>query len=156
MAKLNISQAAKLYGKDWKTVKRHIEKGTLSQGNDGLIDMAELVRAYGEPVATTSPTPEEDNRATPENASPEIKELFGQQIRLLERQVEDLREERDKLLGIVEKQTLMLEYHREKDEPPEAIPPQKSDRWLTWTLGGLTLIVSVVAVVAIAWLVQHS
>jgi len=92
MAKLNISQAAKLYGKDWKTVKRHISKGMLTQEDSGLVDMSELIRAYGEPKNSASPTPENDNKAMPDHDSPKIEELFGQQIRTLEGQVEDLRE----------------------------------------------------------------
>jgi len=105
MAKLNISQAAKLYGKDWKTIKRHISKGTLAQEDSGLVDMAELVRAYGEPKNNASPIPKNDNKAMPDYTSPKIEALIGQQIKTLERQVEDLREERNRLLGIVEKQT---------------------------------------------------
>jgi len=123
MAKLNISQAAKLYGKDWKTIKRHIRKGTLTQEDNGLIDMAELVRAYGEPKNNASPIPKNDNKVMPDHTSPKIEALVGQQIKTLERQVEDLREERNRLLGIVEKQTYLLEDKRTQ-QPKNSIPPQ--------------------------------
>lgn len=50
---LTIPQVAKLYGKHRSTVHRHIEAGRLSCGfrGDGtrVVDMAELVRCYGEP-----------------------------------------------------------------------------------------------------------
>ena len=51
---LTIPQSAKLYGKHRSTVHRHIESGRLSctLRGDGVrvIDMAELVRCYGEPA----------------------------------------------------------------------------------------------------------
>ena len=50
---LTIPQVAKLYGKHRSTIHRHIEAGRLSCGfrGDGtrVVDMAELVRCYGEP-----------------------------------------------------------------------------------------------------------
>ena len=59
---------------------------------------------------------------------PEIRELFGQQIRLLEEQVKDLREERDKLLGIVGKQTLLIEDKREKAEENPPVASESEDK----------------------------
>lgn len=48
-----ITEAAKLYGKQRKTLYRHIDSGRLSAGvrGDGkrVIDLAELIRCYGEP-----------------------------------------------------------------------------------------------------------
>lgn len=50
---LTIPKAAKLYGKHRSTIHRHIESGRLSCGfrGDGtrVIEMAELIRCYGEP-----------------------------------------------------------------------------------------------------------
>lgn len=51
--KLNLSQAARLYGKQRKTLYRHIESGRLSSTIQGdgrqVVDMSELIRCYGEP-----------------------------------------------------------------------------------------------------------
>ncbi|MGO2383076.1 helix-turn-helix domain-containing protein [Vreelandella zhanjiangensis] len=48
-----ITEAAKIYGKQRKTLYRHIDSGRLSAGvrGDGkrVIDLAELIRCYGEP-----------------------------------------------------------------------------------------------------------
>lgn len=52
MAKLNLSQAAKVTGKNRTTIWRHINSGKLSAGRDrdGLpfVDTSELIRVYGE------------------------------------------------------------------------------------------------------------
>jgi hypothetical protein len=58
MAKLNLSQAAKVTGKNRTTIWRHIHSGKLSieRDRDGLpfVDTSELIRVYGElePIAT--------------------------------------------------------------------------------------------------------
>lgn len=48
-----ITEAAKLYGKQRKTLYRHLDAGRLSCGvrGDGkrVIDLSELIRCYGEP-----------------------------------------------------------------------------------------------------------
>jgi len=58
MAKLTLIEAARLYNKSRSTLYRHARKGKLSAekrtrgGVDvNVVDMAELVRAYGEPPA---------------------------------------------------------------------------------------------------------
>lgn len=58
MAKVNLSQAAKLTGKNRTTIWRHVHSGKLSieRDRDGLpfVDTSELIRVYGElePIAT--------------------------------------------------------------------------------------------------------
>lgn len=53
MPEFNLSQAARLYGKSRMTLHRHCDSGRLSSrlSDDGqrLIDLSELIRAYGEP-----------------------------------------------------------------------------------------------------------
>jgi hypothetical protein len=64
-----ITEAAKLYGKQRKTLYRHIDAGRLSAGvrGDGkrVIDLTELIRCYGEPpgkmpVSDTESTRDDD------------------------------------------------------------------------------------------------
>ena len=51
--KLKISQAAALYQKSRNTLYQAIQKGILSKDQDGLLDLSELIRVYGE--SKTSP-----------------------------------------------------------------------------------------------------
>jgi predicted site-specific integrase-resolvase len=121
MAKMNISQAAKAVGKDRRTLQRHIKQGKLSCGveNNGsrLIDTSELIRVYG----SISEHVAQDASRQGGQKSQHAAAIFEQKIRDLEQQVEDLRQdkqdwkqERNTLLGIVEKQTLLLEDRRER------------------------------------------
>ena len=69
MAKVNLSQAAKLTGKNRTTIWRHIHSGKLSieRDRDGLpfVDTSELIRVYGElePIATGE-APKKPHQAT--------------------------------------------------------------------------------------------
>jgi hypothetical protein len=71
MAKVNLSQAAKLTGKNRTTIWRHIDSGKLSieRDRDGLpfVDTSELIRVYGElvPIATVS-SKKKSHQATPD------------------------------------------------------------------------------------------
>ena len=62
MAKVNLSKAAKLVGKNRTTIWRHIKIGKLSseKNRDGLpmVDTSELIRVYGEmrEIATSKKT----------------------------------------------------------------------------------------------------
>jgi len=58
MAKLTLIKAAKVYGKSRTTLYRHVRNGKLSAEKRAhgdkdvyVVDLAELVRAYGEPPA---------------------------------------------------------------------------------------------------------
>lgn len=139
MAKLNISQAAKLFGVHRSTVQRHIKEGKLSSESqeDGqkLIDMSELVRVYGEPKnPATSATVSHDD-AMLQNATPNptgatpATGVLEQKVEMLEQQlgmvVEDkdyLRKENHRLLEIIEQQTRLLPAP--KTEEPVQRPQQ--------------------------------
>lgn len=59
MAKVNLSQASKLAGKNRTTIWRHIKAGKLSSERDyegnPLIDTSELIRVYGKIKTTATP-----------------------------------------------------------------------------------------------------
>ncbi len=66
-----ITEAAKLYGKQRKTLYRHIDSGRLSAGvrGDGkrVIDLSELIRCYGEPPGKLPATDTKKTRETPQD-----------------------------------------------------------------------------------------
>ncbi len=59
MAKVNLTKAAKMVGKNRTTIWRHIRAGVLSseKGADGLptVDTSELIRAYGNITLDATP-----------------------------------------------------------------------------------------------------
>ena len=180
MTKLNISQAAKTFSKDRKTIQNHIRQGKLSCEVDSnghkLIDFAELIRVYGEPKNNSSLSPVRKSREvfphSPPISSPIFEEkikLFGEQIEtLLEDKKElkqQLREEREnyhkererlylekeKLLGIIERQTLILEDKREKSPIQPTTDPQISPKKQPLFVGGLVIAI-IILLIALAFM----
>lgn len=152
MAKISISEAARLTGKNRSTLHRHIKNGKLSKDfdNDGnpVLDTSELSRVYStfkmpatvQPAATVSHSDSVQQVATPGevgNATAEI-ELLKLKLQHAEERIiieesrrreaeqreREAKEETNRLLGVVEKQTYLLaapqavnEAHAEQPRP---------------------------------------
>ena len=176
MARLSISQAAKIYGKDRKTISRHIDEGKLScevnaQGHK-LIDMAELVREYGEPKrnpalasvgrngalpqrnASDAPVPleykisvlEEKNKALDEQLKREREEYRVDQ--------EERRDREKELREIIKTQTHLLEDKREKNDSLTEPLNSQSLSWVNAVLIGCGVVITI-ALVFVAWVLPH-
>lgn len=134
MSKLNISEAARATDKPRSTIQRNIKKGVLSAEKDAtgrtVIDMSELQRVFGnlnmEAVASGAEQSEaKEQSATPKNSAE--MELLQLKLEYAERERDDaqrrerdqgqqFREERDRLLGIIETQTSQI---KELAAPPK-------------------------------------
>lgn len=91
--KLTITEAAKLYGKQRKTLYRHIDAGRLSctARGDGhrVIDLSELIRCYGEPPQAVSPDDTPMTREAPQGDT--LTRAMLEELVALRREVEQLR-----------------------------------------------------------------
>lgn len=120
MPQLTIGRAAKLYGMHRSTLYEAVAKGRVSAGVDGkgqrVIDLAEMIRRYGEPPGSTrqNPTPAAESPGALQDAA--LQPLLDE-LRLLREEVAQLR------------QALLLIEHRpaahplsEPDAPLPAAP----------------------------------
>jgi DNA-directed RNA polymerase specialized sigma54-like protein len=125
MAKLNITQAAQAVGKHRSTLQRHIKDGTLSVERDGtenpVIDVSELQRVYGHvDFAIDATAPQNGAVRQVDAPSATVKmQLLEAKLQAVERERDEAvrreqeekerhretRENRDRLLGVVEKQS---------------------------------------------------
>lgn len=115
MPEFNLSQAARLYGKSRMTLHRHCDAGRLSSrlNDDGqrLIDLSELIRAYGEPPNYKTPkTPLKSPRRYTQH---ERDTLLLSELHALRQQVASLQEEVSELRRLP------------APEPPQSTPPSK-------------------------------
>lgn len=146
--KLSISEAARTWKKDRTTIYRAIKKYNLSteksrDGQKTLIQFVDLCGALGEPANSDTRATAGQHVATPQQNTPNVTPFFPEKVSMLEKQVEDLREERNRLLGIVEKQTYLLEDKRTQ-QPKNTITPQ-----VLWVF--LPVCVIITAMPLIAW-----
>jgi len=92
MAKVSISEAARLTGKSRTTLHRLIKTGVLSTcsgvRNAKMIDISEIIRVFGE---VTIPTPEQAHEQAAEQRVTPLEALDEQVVRTLKQEVEHLR-----------------------------------------------------------------
>lgn len=119
-----ITEAAKLYGKQRKTLYRHIESGRISAGirGDGkrVIDLAELIRCYGEPSNKITASDTESTRKDTAGDTLATQALLDE-IRKQTAVIERMSERIEKL----EQTLLALPAPAQKVEQPPA--PQSPD-----------------------------
>jgi hypothetical protein len=158
MAKVSISEAARLAGKDRKTVQRHINSGKLSKeydaANNPLIDISELERFYGK-LKVTQEMPQRQNGAVSQIDAPQDAGNQAHEVELLklklqhaeqmqqkaeeetrrEREAREKAEaEKERLLHIVESTTRLLEAP--KEPKPQGEPETEKRNWWQRLTGG--------------------
>ena len=123
MTKLTLSKASEVYGKDRKTLYRHVKNGQLSRDSDGKIDMAELIRAYGEPQKKATEATTRNNGASLQSATPHDTEILHQQISGLNNQIKELRKDKDRQIEELkgDKERLWKELEEEQKERRQAL-----------------------------------
>lgn len=116
MAKLNLSQASKLVGKNRTTLWRHISSGRLSAENDRngkpLVDTSELLRVYGEFEKNATPQKEEMQH----HATPSYEELLTL--------IKELKKEQEEMKSMLQNFQNRLEH-----KPEENLRPEDDPQW---------------------------
>ena len=103
--------ASKAFKKSRTTIYEALKNGDLSRDNDGLIDLSELLRVYGNPIGVQSSTRTEH---VPKNVQvhvqSEVENVLKDQISLLKNQL-DLANQREKsLMQHIEDLTHRIEF----------------------------------------------
>ncbi len=96
--KFSVMDASKAFKKSRTTIYEALKNGELSRDNDGLIDLSELIRVYGNPVGVQSSTrTEQVQKDVQVHVQSEVENLLKDQISLLKNQL-DLANQREKSL----------------------------------------------------------
>ncbi|KJV38120.1 hypothetical protein VH98_10505 [Acinetobacter brisouii] len=103
--------ASKAFKKSRTTIYEAIKNGELSRDNDGLIDLSELIRVYGNPTGVHSSTRTEHvQKDVQVHVQSEVEIVLKEQISLLKNQL-DLANQREKsLMQHIEDLTHRIEF----------------------------------------------
>jgi len=109
--KFSVMDASKAFKKSRTTIYEALKNGELSRDNDGLIDLSELIRVYGNPIVVQSSTRTEHVQENVHvHVHSEVENLLKEQISLLKNQL-DLANEREKsLMQHIEDLTHRIEF----------------------------------------------
>lgn len=119
--------ASKAFKKSRTTIYEAIKNGELSRDHDGLIDLSELIRVYGNPSGVQSSTRTEHVlKDVHVHVQSEVETVLKDQISLLKNQL-DLANQREKaLMQHIEDLTHRIEFKGKKEEAiqPSTAPVQ--------------------------------
>lgn len=112
--------ASKAFKKSRTTIYEALKNGELSRDNDGLIDLSELLRVYGNPIGVQSSTrPEQVQKNVHLHVQSEVETVLKDQISLLKNQL-DLANQREKsLMQHIEDLTHRIEFKGNLEQPKQ-------------------------------------
>lgn len=118
--------ASKAFKKSRTTIYEAIKSGELSRDHDGLIDLSELIRVYGNPVSVQSSTrTEHAQKDVQVHVQSEIETVLKDQISLLKNQL-DLANHREKaLMQHIEDLTHRIEFKGQFEQPKTEVEEHK-------------------------------
>lgn len=138
MPGLTTQQAAELTGKNRSTIWRACKSGRLSatKSDDGdyLIDPAELERVYGTLRGVQPPDALRHDALQPDATTNETNglrrevEMLREQVRVLTADKDDLRTERDRLIGVLERNAEHMRFLTDQRERVEDAARQEVSR----------------------------
>ena len=110
--------ASKAFKKSRTTIYEAIKNGELSRDHDGLIDLSELIRVYGNPSGVQSSTRTEHVQKDGHvHVQSEVETVLKDQISLLKNQL-DLANQREKaLMQHIEDLTHRIEFKGQLEQP---------------------------------------
>ena len=118
--KFSVMDASKAFKKSRTTIYEALKNGELSRDNDGLIDLSELIRVYGNPIAVQSSTrTEQVQKDVQVHVQSEVENVLKDQISLLKNQL-DLANQREKsLMQHIEDLTHRIEFKGTLEQPKQ-------------------------------------
>lgn len=106
MAQLSLTEVSKRFKVNRTTIYRAVNNGKLSRLNNGLFDLAEVIRAFGEPPATNVTTPAPAHGSSEQS---KLVEVLERELLFLKNQIE----QKDKQINNL---TLLLETSAQRPE----------------------------------------
>ena len=101
MTILNLSEVSKQFNVNRSTIYRAVSSGRLSRRADGSFDLAEVIRCFGEPVATQQPK----QQSNPVEQNQDQAKI----IELLQKELQQYRDREERLLNQIDRMQTLIE-----------------------------------------------
>ena len=108
MAKLSLSEVSKRFKISRSTLYRAIKEGRLSRGADGLFDIAEVVRCFGEPTKIQ----DQSNSTSPPQNDADLRQL----VDFMKKEIEGYKDREKRYLDQIDRFQLLLGHKEDEEE----------------------------------------
>ena len=106
MAQLSLTEVSKRFNVNRTTIYRAVSSGKLSRLDNGLFDLAEVIRVFGEAPSTTQAAPQQNEQS-------KLVEVLERELLFLKNQIE----QKDKQINNL---TLLLETSAQRPEATQS------------------------------------
>lgn len=121
--RLTVTEAASLYQISRTTLYRKINSGKLSAGDDGKIDLSEMIRVFGEA---------ESSGVNPvsQKSAPAVSELDNEKELVLQEKIKGLEQQLKTLQSQLESAQNLIEWFKGQVEKPQKLIEHKTKKSL--------------------------
>ena len=116
MAKLSLSEVSNRFNVSRSTLYRAIKEGRISRSADGLFDIAEVIRCFGEPIKKHEP----NQVATSPKDDADLRQL----VDFMRKEIESYKDREKRYLDQIDRFQLLL-GHKESEEKMSHDTPMK-------------------------------
>ncbi|MGE8570959.1 MAG: plasmid replication DNA-binding protein [Acinetobacter amyesii] len=109
MAKLSLSEVSNRFNVSRSTLYRAIKEGRISRGADGLFDVAEVIRCFGEPIKKN------DSIQQPSN-NPKDDADLRQLVDFMKKEIESYKDREKRYLDQIDRFQLLLGHKETEDK----------------------------------------
>lgn len=118
--------ASKAFKKSRTTIYEALKTGELSKDHNGLIDLSELIRVYGNPISVQSSTRTEHvHRDVQVHVQSEVERVLKDQISLLKNQLDLANQRENSLMQHIEDLTHRIEFKGQLEQPTTEVEERK-------------------------------
>lgn len=119
MAKLSLSEVSNRFNVSRSTLYRAIKEGRISRSADGLFDIAEVIRCFGEPIKKNEP-----NQIA---SSPKDDADLRQLVDFMRKEIESYKDREKRYLDQIDRFQLLLGHKDSEEEMSHDTPMKQSN-----------------------------
>ena len=119
MAKLSLSEVSNRFNVSRSTLYRAIKEGRISRGADGLFDVAEVIRCFGEPIKKNDSI----QSINPPKDDTDLRQL----VEFMRKEIESYKDREKRYLDQIDRFQLLLGHKESEDKMSHDAPVKQTN-----------------------------